>query len=269
MTIRTSEQLEDYQSFYDHDWMRTLVDLTDNTMLEKPVFELAASWKGTSNARRLPWLMMMCLKEYYESMANSYEPTPLSVISTLIDRVDKRIEKHSLSFISSDRQALVKEFQDIESELVQGLQQNRITYNLQTLWQEFISAEEFIISLWMSEVQAYSSVYFAYEIFLISSVKLLTNQNRLRTHQLEITLQELTGSNTLWEFCWNHEVVEKARLVRSAIVHNGRKITSDLENYRGELALEEDEIVIMPQDTNQLYGELKDRVSCFCEAFIR
>jgi len=268
MNIRTSVQLEDYQGFYDHGWMRTLVQLTDNTILEEPIFELAASWKGTSNARRLPWLMMTCLKEYYESMANSYEPTPLTAITALIDRIHKRIEKHSLSFISSDRQALVKEFQDIESELVQGLQQNRITYNIQKLWKEFIEAEEFAISLWMSEVQAYSSVYFAYEIFLISSVKILTNQTRLRTHQLESELQGLTGSNTLWEFCWNHEVVEKARLVRSAIVHNGRKITRDLEKYRSALALEDEEIVIMPNDTNQLYVELKDRITQFCESFI-
>ncbi len=268
MKIHISEQLEDYQSFFDHDWIRTLYDLTNSTILKKPVFELGASWKGTSNARRLPWLMMMCLKDYYEDMANSYQPTPLTVISTLIDRIDKRIEKHTLSFISSDRQALVKEFQEIESELVQELQQKRITYNIQKLWEDFITAKEFIISLWMSEVQAYSSVYFAYEIFLISSVKVLTDKTHLRTHQLEPVLKELTGSNTLWKFCWNDDLVEKAKLVRSAIVHNGRKITSDLEKYRSQLTLDEDEIVIMPYDTNQLYSELKDRVSRFCEAFI-
>ena len=259
------------------EWMRSLFDLTDTTILEKPALELAASWKGISNARRMPWLMMMCLKDYYESMVNSYEPTPLTVISKLIDRVEKRIEKHSLSFISSDRQALVKEFQDIEAELAQGLQQNRIQYNIQKLWREFIgaedsaedSAEEFVISLWMSEVQAYSSVYFAYEILLISCVKLLTDQNRLRTHHLETALQEFTGSNTLWEFCWNHKPVEKARLVRSAIVHNGRKLITDLEKYRDDLTLEDDEIVILPYDTNELYTELRERVRYFCEACIR
>jgi len=267
LKIRYSDELESYKGFFDHDWIQQLTILTDGSQLERPVFELGASWKGNSNARRLPWLMMVSLKESVEGFANYYEPTPMRVISTLVERISNRLERKGITLISSDRQALISEFKEIEDHLSQKLRQNPLTVNSQGLWLQFVNQPEFVLSLWMSEVNAYSSIYFACENFLISVVKTLGNLTSLRPRQLESRLTNLIGSR-LAQICWTDESVEKARLIRHAVVHNGRKITSDLERYRNQLFLEDDEIVIMPVHTNQLYDDLKDRVTQFCQAVI-
>jgi len=120
----------------------------------------------------------------------------------------------------------------------------------------------------MSEVNAYSSVYFAYENFLIRSVKVVTGLASLRTPELRGKLQKLVG-NDIASQCWVNHSVEKARLIRHAIVHNGRKITRELEGYRAELVLENDEIVIMASQTTELYNLLKERVFIISDRFVK
>jgi hypothetical protein len=80
----------------------------------------------------------------------------------------------------------------------------------------------------------------------------------LRTNKLPGKLEDLVGK-TIVEKCWKEKSIEIPRLIRHAIAHNGRKITSALEKYRSELSLEEDEVVIMAHHTTELYRVLKER----------
>ena len=68
--------------------------------------------------------------------------------------------------------------------------------------------------------------------------------------------------------CWTEQPVEKARLIRHALVHNGRKMTNDLEKYRDQLELEDNEIIIFPHYTTNLFNDLKDRVTNYCHKLI-
>lgn len=104
--------------------------------------------------------------------------------------------------------------------------------------------------------------------FLVDSLKLATGKPRLRTQQVHQTLTNLFGNPTASLF-WEDQSIEKARLIRHAVVHNGRRMTSDLEKFRNQLLLQDDEVVIYARDTTALFHLLKERVQSFSESLVR
>ena len=119
----------------------------------------------------------------------------------------------------------------------------------------------------MSKINAYSSIYFAYEIFLINSMKSISNVSNLRTDKLPRELKEYFSKDLAYT-CWFEKDIELPRLIRHAIVHNGRKITQDLQKYESELVLEEEEIVIFPYHTTNLFNTLKTKANQFCIEYL-
>lgn len=267
MNIRIDPDLDSYKGFHDHAWTRQLEKSFSNTRLYRPFFELAASWKGVSNARRLPWLMMQHLKVSLESFASYQAPIPIQTLRQLTDRIVKGCEKTGLYLLARDRQALASEVREIETDLTESLKNKPFKIDITKAWSEYIDSEEFSLSLWMSEVQAYAGVYFAYENFLIQCLKVAANLQTLRTRDLPEIMSKLLGDELL-KRCWEDEPIELARLIRHAIVHNGRKITKPLEKFREKLLLEEDEIVIMAYQTTELYQFLKNRLTIFSNELI-
>jgi hypothetical protein len=144
----------------------------------------------------------------------------------------------------------------------------KFTYDLQSIWRNYLSEREFLMGLWMSEITSYCAVYFAYEVFIVRSLKVASGSERLRTHQVYERIVQLLGSS-IANSCWQDSDVELARLIRHAAVHNGRQITSALEKYRQKLVLQNDEIVIFARDTNQLFELLKTRVQVFTKAIVQ
>ena len=265
MKIRYDDNLESYQGFFDTEWIKKLSKKVINTFLDPLVFELSASWKGASNARYLPWLMVENMKSILVGFSQIRKPFPLEVVDKLIERLANNLEKHKTTLIYHDKKALINEIKTIQEEMlkINNDFSNKIDKN--NIWKELIKIPDFAISLWMSEVNAYSAVYFAYEIFLINCLKQKLGLTSLRTtsNKFIYNLNNLMGED-ITKDCWTDKFVEKARLIRHALVHNGRKITNDLQKYRSELLVEDNEIVIFPHDTNNLFNELKIRVNKFC-----
>ena len=269
MKIRYDDNLESYRGFFDAKWSEKLLKKIKSTFLDEIVFELCASWKGTSSARSLPWLMVESMKQSLIGFSKVKKPIPLEVIEILIERIAKNMEKHKTTLLIQDKQALKKEIENIHEELLKANQEFSNHFNKEQIWDELIKAKDFVISLWMSEVNAYAAVYFAYEIFLINCLKKKYSLESLRTtnKKFDDHLKKLVGEKVYNE-CWAEKFIEKARLIRHALVHNGRKITKDLEKYRNELTTEESEIVIFPHNTTTLFDELKNRVNSFCNKII-
>ncbi len=144
----------------------------------------------------------------------------------------------------------------------------KIQMNLQTIWEQYQQEREFNMALWMSEITAYCAVYFAYEVFLINSMKVATGRSSLRTKQLTIEIERLLGSAIVPQ-CWNDKPIELARLIRHAAVHNGRKLTNDLSKYKNILMLENNEIVIMAHHTTELFNQLKQRAMGFATTAVK
>ena len=270
MNILYDHNLDSYQGFFDHEWSKHVLDFTKGTNLEYIVKNICISWKGISNARRLPYLMTDMISAATEGAVNRLPVVTSEMISKLIHRISNGLEINKITLKKSDRKALVDELEQTNKELIERSKEKPYTANRNEVWPISIDQDEFIFSLWMSEVNAYCAIYFAYEIFLIDSIKSIKKLAKLRTTstRFQQELESLVGPE-LTESLWSGNVVEKARLIRHALVHNGRKITADLQRYRDKLVLtDDDEVVIMPENTTQLYKDLQVRVSHYCNKLI-
>lgn len=212
--------------------------------------------------------MMEAIKAALEGFLNLAPPIPGQVLERLIDKIDHGLEKHNLSLSEKDRKTLVQEIRAVESEIRRAASSHRVTFSTQDLWSHFLQTQGIALSLLMSEVNAYSGLYFGYESYLINSVKVIKGLPRLRARGLSDQLEAL-GGKPLADACWNDRAIEIARLVRHAITHNGRKITNDLQKYRADLVLEGDEIVVMAYQTTELYTLLKNRILLFTSEIVK
>lgn len=266
--IRFSENLDSYKGFIDPDWVKLIDEITKGTVLEESIFELNASWYGISCSRRLPWLMIFSLKSELIGYSKSKKPFPISVIEAFINRITTEIESDNVHMSATARRALMKKFKETHDSLYKAQDNFHDKIDINELWIQLLERPEFSISLWMSEVNAYASLYFAYEICFINCVKAHCKLNRLRIGRDFTDKLKSIIHNDIVDNCWSHTDIEKPRLIRHAIVHNGRKITGNLNKYKRYLNLQNNEIVIYPEDTNELYKVLKERIQYLCEFFL-
>lgn len=153
--VRVDDDLNAYKGFFDYEWSKCIEEAAQGTRLSPLVFDLAVSWKGISDARRLPWLMMEAIKATLKGFVNLAPPIPGQVLGLLIDKIDRGLEKHKLSLSEKDRKTLVQEIRAVESEIHQAASSNRVTFSTQDLWSHFLQSQGIALSLLMSEVNAY------------------------------------------------------------------------------------------------------------------
>jgi len=265
--IRVDDELDGYEGFFDHEWAKSLRIAVRQTKLSSACFDLLTTWKGISEARRLPWLMIQAVKAGVEGSLNFATPMPSQVLNELLSRIGDGLETHHISLSGNDRAALRSEIRAIESQISARIR-HPIRLDPKELWSDFFQSQGIALSLYMSEVNAYAGVYFAYENYLIRSMKEVTGLKSLRTDKLPSTLECLVGK-TIVEKCWKEKPIELPRLIRHAIAHNGRKVTSHLEKYRSEISLEADEVVIMAHHTTELYQLLKETAYLFTTKIVK
>ncbi len=266
--IRVDDDLDEYKGFYDYRWSKEFLETVKPTKLRSVGFDLLASWKGTSETRRFPWLMINAVDAAVEGSLQFTTPFSSQILNELAHRITTGLERKHLSLSGDDRESLCTEIRSIESEISHRVKTNPVRLDPKELWTHFLQRQGISLSLLMSEVNAYAAVYFAYEIYLIRSVKVCTAVKSIRTRGLPKRLNELLGEKVA-ETCWSAKKIDLARLIRHSIVHNGRKLTDNLEKYRSELTLENDEIVIMAHHTTELYTLLKERALLFTTEMVK
>jgi len=273
ITTRFSEALDAYKGFFDHEWFKNLHDMAlssnENRAFAEIILELGATWKGISNARQMPWLMMENFKNFASSFINSHTPIPIQILNKLVNRIAIDTEKKYFSLNAKQRNDLCSVIREIETDTVQSIKNDPFVLDIEQLWNDLINIPGFSMSLWMSEVNSYGAIYFAYEDFLLKSLKGSLKIEHLKAGKIPALLKKMLGKNIM-ENCWNEEPIEIARLIRHAILHRGRKLTTELEKFKSKLILEDnDEVVILACDTTNLYNLLKERVTIFSEEFIK
>lgn len=272
--IHIDTDLNAYEGFFDHDWARKVLSLVSNTKLESQMENLCISWKGISHARRLPWLMMYSLKTQHARTNDRLIIFPTEVLRLFIQRIDIAVDKKHISLSERTKKILFEEIQKVQSDLMEDHNNNHqrdVADYITQLWKEYSHLPELAFGLWMSEINAYASVYFAYETFLIDSFKVVYPQElKLRVQQLKDFFQR-TNNEQLQRNYWADKCIEKARLIRHAVSHNGRRLTPELERkFKAELTVTTNkEIIIKASDTTQLYLLLKEKTASFSEEMVK
>lgn len=269
MKIRVDDDINSYKGFFDHQWAKQFKLLVESTKLSDAAFNLCAEWKGISNARSLPWLMIGGMVDTVDSALNSHIPLPVKVIQDLVKKIEDRMETHRISLSTQDRTALCSEIKIIETQTIKKLRDNPLRGDVNQLWTTYLKNQEFLLAIWMSETNAFRSIYFAYENFLIKTIEVATGKQGLRANDLECELRELFSEN-IFQKCWKDVSIDLPRLIRHSLVHNGFKPTGELgSKYKGKFHVEGGKIVIMAYHTNQLFNSMKEKILVFAKEAVK
>lgn len=111
--IRVDDDLNEYRGFFDHQWSKDFLDTIRPTKLSPVGFDLVAAWKGISEARRFPWLMIQAVNAAVEGSLNLATPFSSQVLNELLYRVTAGLEGNRLTVSGKDRESLCSEIRAI------------------------------------------------------------------------------------------------------------------------------------------------------------
>jgi hypothetical protein len=140
------------------------------------------------------------------------------------------------------------------------------------MWQSFLGNSEFRFALVGSQRLCYGAIYYAYEDFLARCVGLARKEPEYRMPRRPQFQKDFTAAfdATVCDQCWDHPVVNLARVTRHALVHNGCRVTDEFKEAvkaaKYLFVVEDDEIQIMAPDTSTLFRLLKDRAALVISA---
>lgn len=269
-----------YEQFFDHAWCERIVGLVKSSPLKAAVEGLMVAWRGTDGVHRLPWIMVKNLQAFadgeFEGQSRHRANYAERIIEGIVETLDYRIQ------LKHDQRVLLKRaIAKIEEEAFQELKAARaqVKMDLAGYWASIIQKSEFQFSLFGAQGTNYGTLFFAYEDFLANVIRTKDPTYTSKNKRIKTQFSKHFGV-LLTDFCWNHEEVEIAMLVRHAMAHNGARYGPALDKFKtrfvdatGTTALlrgnmfntVNEKIQIMPCNTTYLFGVLKDRVTRIVE----
>jgi len=272
-----------YEKFFDHDWSKRMFEAVEKSPLRSAVEDLMVAWRSANGAHILPSLMVQSLKRFAEGEGNGNlrysENYSGEVIKGIVGKLDSRMQ-YSLNL--AQRRALKRVVAKIEEEAYRDLMtaQSRVEFPLAGYWNFLVHAPEFQFSILGTQRINYGALFFAYEDFLASVITTKEPTYSSKKKPIKEAFPAHFGG-ALADFCWNHDEVTLARLVRNALAHNGGRFGGDLDRYKDRFEdatgttnpkLQDDffilvdgKIQITPGNTRHLFGVLKERVTKIVE----
>jgi hypothetical protein len=275
--------LSSYRSYIDLDWAKRMLLKTENTKIETAIGDLILSWRFADGVQRLPWLMIESMKSFAIGELNGnmrYRNTYAeTVVKGLKDKLASRMEtklKHNQ--LTSLHRAVAK----IEREAFDILNHSKPQAGgfAMQYWKMIIQKHEFQFSVLGSQRMGYCSLFFAYEDFVASVIGTKEKDYNSRKHKIHKAFPKYFG-NPLADYCWKHEDVNLARMVRNDLVHNGGRLGKCGEQYPArfveakkdsDLLMKPDlffvsdgKIEVTPWNSRYLFGVLKERVTKIVE----
>ncbi len=272
-----------YEKFFDHEWCKRIFDAVEISPLADAVNTLIVAWRSTNGAHILPRLMAESLRAFADGgldgnlrcRANYSD----KVVKGLVGKLVERMQYH-LNF--DQRSALKRAVSKIEEEAHQAIKTDRaeVRFDVSEYWDFLVHSSEFQFCILGIQRINYGSLYFAYEDFLANVVRVKGQNHELKMVRFDDALPKHFGK-PLTEFCWKHEEVDLARLVRNALANDGGRFGESLEKYQSRFVdvtdtdkfplqghlfnLVDGKIQIIPDNTRHLFGVLKDRVTKIVE----
>lgn len=256
-------RIEPYKTFFDHKWSDAVLEKAKGSTIYPLVFDLMVAWRGCANTHCLPWIMVHSLKTFGEEFVKNRKPPSLKLLDALSDRVEYELGHNmNLTTKKKHRQVVTQLAQSMRDEF----EQNPETIDVQEVWDQYFTEDEFRMSLWGSQRLAYGGVYYAYEDAVIRCYKAVKKITDYRIRDNEFKKDFTAAYNReLLEYCWIDDKVQVARIIRHALVHNGGRVTKDLANRTHDIEVLNGELQIMPTDTKELFDHLKHRATRLVE----
>lgn len=279
------QNLSSYEKFFDHAWCLQIFQAVNGSPLDDAVSSLMMAWRSANGAHVLPSLMVESLKKYARGEVEgsmSYRANYSDkVIKGLVSKLEGML-KYSLKI--DQRQALRRAVSRIEKEGYEAVKTAReqVQIDAAGYWNFLVNEPEFQFCILGTQRLNYGSLFFAYEDFIANVIRTKepTYSSKDKKNPLHVAFPFHFGK-PLGDFCWNHDEVDLARLVRNALARNGGRFGKDLEKFGSRFVdatgmtapllqgdqfnLVDGKIQITPDNTTYLFGVLKVRVSKIVE----
>ncbi len=274
--------LASYEQFFDHDWCKRIFGLVNNSVLKHAVDTLMVAWRSTNGVHLLPWLLVQSLREFADGEYKGSLQFRADYSGTVIKGICDKLEVRMPVLNFNQRMALRRVLTDIEREALHTLKtaQSQVRFDVERYWDFITHTSEFPFCILGSQRINYGALFFAYEDFLANTIRTKEAAYSSRDNPIKVAFAKHFG-DPLTDYCWNHDEVDLARLVRHALAHNGGRFAPPLDKYKarfvdatgttppllqGELFYVVDgKIQITPCNTKYLFGVLKDRVTRIVE----
>ncbi len=275
--------LDSYEQFFDHKWAERMFKAVETSPLGDALNSLMMAWRSANGAHMLPWLMAHSLKRFAENEGNGSlrfrADYSGEVVKGIVNKLESRMQ-HSLKL--DQRLALKRVVGKIEQEAHDAFRtaHSKAEFPLPGYWNSLVHTSEFQFSILGTQRINYGALFFAYEDFLANVIRTKEPTYSSKKKPIKEAFPAHFG-DPLADFCWDHDEVNLARLVRNALAHNGGRFGADLEKYKARFVdatgttnpkLQDDlfivvdgKIQITPGNTRYLFGVLKDRVTKIVE----
>ncbi len=274
--------LASYEQFFDHAWCKRIFELVKSSPLQHAIDTLMVAWRSTNGVHMLPWLLIQSLRAFangeYRGGLGFRAGYSGTVVKGICDKIEARMPK--LNF--EQRMALGRAVTGIEEDAFVAFRAAEpqakldVERYIEQYWESITNNSEFMFSILGSQRINYGSLFFAYEDFLANTIRTKDPSYSSRNNPIKDAFAAYFGA-PLNEYCWNHDEVNVARLVRNALAHNGGRFASPLNKYKARFVnatgtlpplllgdvfyIVDDKIQITPCNTKYLFGLLKDRVT--------
>jgi hypothetical protein len=275
--------LDSYEKFFDHDWSRRMFGAVEESPLKDAVDALMVAWRSANGAHLLPWLMLQTLKKFaegeFKGSLRARADYSGKVVKGLVDKLEGRMQ---CNLKLDQRLALKRAASKIEQDAHQAVKtaQAEVEFDVADYWDYLVHTTEFPFCILGTQRINYGSLFFAYEDFLANVIRTKEPTYSSKKEYINVALARHFG-DPLADFCWNHDEVTLARLVRNTLAHNGGRFGKDLEKYKACFAdatgmtnpkLQDDQFILVdgkiqitPRNTRYLFGVLKERVTKIVE----
>jgi hypothetical protein len=275
--------LDSYKQFFDHKWSERMFKAVETSPLNDAICTLMVAWRSTNGAHMLPWLMAHSLKSFAVGEGNGSLRYRASysgeVVKGIVGKLESRMH-HSLKF--DQRATLKRVVTKIEQEAHDAFKtaQSNVEFPLGEYWDFLTHASEFQFSILGTQRINYGSLFFAYEDFLANVIRTKEPTYSSKKPPIKDAFASHFGA-PLRDYCWSHDEVDLAMLVRHALVHNGGRFGTALEKYKARFVdatgttapvLRDDRFIvvdgkiqIVPGNMTYLFGVLKERVTKIVE----
>jgi hypothetical protein len=274
--------LTSYEQFFDHDWSKRVFELVKSSPLQHAVDTLMVAWRSTNGVHLLPWLLIQSLRKFADGEYNGSVRFRADYSGTVVKGICEKLEAQIPTLNFDQRTALRRAVTRIEEDAFQTLktEKSKVRFEVERYWEFITHTSEFPFCILGSQRINYGSLFFAYEDFLANTIRTKEPSYSSKNISVRVAFAKHFG-DSLTEYCWTHDEVEVAKLVRHALAHNGGRLTPALERYKarfldatgtpppllqGEVFyIVDDKIQITPCNTKYLFRVLKDRVTRIVE----
>lgn len=210
--------LDSYKGFFDHDWCGRIFEAIRTSLLKDSVRALMLAWRSANGVHLLPWLMVESLRKFATGEAEGSLQYRANYADEVIKGIVNKIaEGMHYSLKQEQRSNLKRVVAKIEKEAAGAMKtaQEQVAFDVERYWGSLLPLSEFQFSILGTQRTNYGSVFFAYEDFLASVIMTKEPTYSSKKKPIKEAFATYFG-DSLTDYCWNHDKLDLARLVRNA-----------------------------------------------------